>query len=60
MSALQSCKFKTDVDLFRALKQRYEESKDRYKRLLSFKKATALRFVKAGSSHAPRAPFSFD
>jgi len=55
MSALQSCKFKTDVDFFRALKQRYEQSKKRYKRLLSFKKATALRFVKASSSHALRA-----
>ncbi|KAI4656882.1 uncharacterized protein J4E78_006773 [Alternaria triticimaculans] len=49
MSALQSCQFKTDHDLFRALKQRYVQSKERCQGLMSFKKPTALRFVKASS-----------
>jgi len=54
MSALQSCHFKTDIDLFGALNQGYARSKGRYKKLLSFKKPTALRFVKASSSYTPQ------
>jgi hypothetical protein len=50
MSALQSCQLRTDIDFFRALKQHYVHSKELYKKILSFKKPIALRFVKASAS----------
>jgi hypothetical protein len=46
MSPLQSCQIRSDLDFFKLLKQRYLQSKGRYKMFLSFKKPTALRFVK--------------
>jgi hypothetical protein len=46
MSHLQSCQIYSDVDFFRALNERYVQSKRRYQALMSFKKPVALRFVK--------------
>ncbi|KAH8636771.1 hypothetical protein IG631_08606 [Alternaria alternata] len=51
MSPLQSCQIRSDLDFFKLLIQRYLQSKGRYKMFLSFKKPTALRFVKLVDIH---------
>jgi hypothetical protein len=53
MDPLQLCQIYSDRDFFFALKTRYYHAKSRSRRLLSFKKPVALRFVKASTlSHS--------
>jgi hypothetical protein len=46
MLSLNPCKIETDIDFFRALHRLYATSTYRYKKILSFKKPVAVRFVK--------------
>jgi hypothetical protein len=55
MHPLRMCHIYSDMDFFAALKTRYDATRTRSRRWLSFKKPTALRFVKVlpFSHHAP-------
>jgi hypothetical protein len=46
MSPLQACLMRSDIAFFKALQALYKQSTAHYKRVLSFKKPIALRFVK--------------